>query len=139
MFLNRHFCIMVLCVVFICSIFWWQQPVNVVTAMATGGYADSPQQFVKECFQKLDYRQFELAKKLMTEDAYIESLSLVQRLRDNPFLSMQKIVVQSVDHSNFLVTITLGSSIDPQEEVNYEVEVNQADIGLIITSIKARQ
>ena len=137
MFLNRHFCIMLLCVLFICSIFWWQQPVNVVTAMATGGYADNPHQFVKQCFQKLDYRQFELAEKLMTEDAYIESMSLVQRLRDNPFLSMQKIDVQSAGHSTFLVIITLGSSIDPQEEVSYQVEVNQADVGLIITSVKA--
>ena len=137
MILNRHFCIMVLSAIFIVTVIWWQQPVNVVTAMAAGGYVDDSHQLVKQSFQKMDYRQFDLAKDFMTEDAQKEISILEQRLKNNPFLSMRRIEIQNINPGTFLVKTIWGSSIDPQEEANYLVEVDYADIGLIITSIKA--
>jgi hypothetical protein len=136
MFLNRHLYILLLSIAFIGIVVWSQRPANVVTAMAGGDCSHNSCDIVKQYFQRMDYRQFDSARKMLAQNAPEDVRQLEKTLADNPFLSIQKIEIQPADDGSLFVKITYGSAIDPRETVNYRVEVSQADSGLLITSLK---
>lgn len=138
MLFNRHFFIIGFSVLFIGMIFWWQSPQTTVSAMAGGEYTSSPYSIVKNYWEKMDYRQFELALEMTALPAGEDHTAIEKLLTNNPFLSIQKTNIEGTPEENtFLVKITLGSVMDQKQEVDYLVRVERAQKGWLITSLKA--
>jgi len=138
MLFNRHFTIIVLSILFIGVVFWWQKPDTTVSAMAGGEYSSNSYIVVKNYFKKMDYRQFDLAAGMTTVNSEQETADLKKMLNDNPFLSIQKITVMNTDENTFIAEIVLGSSIDEQQTVSYQIDVISTENGWLINSIKAQ-
>jgi hypothetical protein len=138
MLMNRHFFVVIFSIFFIGVIFWWQKPVTAVSAMAGAGYQTDPYQIVKSYWTKMDYRQFDLSRKMVAATALAQHDQLQKELTDNPFLSIQKVVIENAPAGNAcLAKVTTGSAIDPQKEVDYLMNVGKTANGTLITSIQA--
>lgn len=138
MLFSRHLTIIVFSVFFIGAIIWWQEPETAVSAMARGEYNTNPYSIVKNYWQRMDHRQFELALEMTGPEARNDHLAIQEQLSANPFLSIQKINIELTSEQNmFLVETTLGSSIDEKKRIAYLVLVEQAPGGWKITSLKS--
>lgn len=136
MFQSRHFTIMALCLIFIALLFWWQQPEKAVSAMANTSYSVDAYSLVKNYFNKIDYRQFDLAADMIAPSARKESLELERTLKHNPFLSIQTIDVKRLNEEEFLVSLVLGTTRKEKRFLNYELMVSRTEEGYLITSLK---
>ncbi len=136
MLLSRHFVIMVVSVVCIGAVFWWQRPDTAVSAMAGGQYSSNSYSVVKNYFKRMDYRQFDLTEKMTAATAKEESAALQKQLEDNPFLSIQSVDIKNINNNTFLVKIYLGSAIDEKRQITYEVKVISNEEGYLITNIR---
>jgi hypothetical protein len=136
MFLNRHFFVIVFSVLFIGIILWWQNPETAALAMSRGEYNSNSYNVIKNYWKRLDYRQFELASEMITQNARKDHADLENLLTQNSLLSIQKVGIELTSKENeFLVKATLGSVIDQKQEINYLVNVEQTEKGWLITSI----
>jgi len=139
MLLNRHFFILVCSIFFIGVIVWWQNPDTAVSAMANGQSYANPNAVIEEYWEKLDYRQFDLASALISRQAEATNSILQQMFRDNPFLSVQNVEIQNTSAQNsYFVEITTGSSIDQRKVLAYQITVEQQDNGLKIVEISLK-
>jgi len=137
MLFNRYFFIFVFSILFLGVVFWWQSPGTAVSAMATGENKSDSYGVVKTFFQRIDYRQFDLADNLTTLAAKKDIADLEKRLRENPFLSIQRIYIEQGGAANsYIVTLSLGSSIDEKQTVQYAVQVQPTEKGMCLTSVK---
>ncbi|KUO67008.1 MAG: hypothetical protein APF84_17605 [Gracilibacter sp. BRH_c7a] len=138
MLFNRHLIIMSLSILLIGVIFWWQNPTVAITAMSQSDYAWNSYTAVKSYWKRMDNRQFDLAKSLVTEEA-IEDHNIIQnKLNESQLLSIQRIEIKYAQETDtYLCDVTLGSVIDDREEGTYLVNVHPSDNGWSITSIKA--
>ncbi len=136
MLLNRHFFIMAFSIFFIGVIFWWQNPVASVSAMAGGESYTDPYVMVKTYCKRLDYRQFDLAREMVAPTALPEHRMLEKELKETPFLSIQKVDINNAHKDKLWLKLTTGSVIDQRKEVNYVISFGQSERGLLITSIK---
>jgi len=136
MLLNRHFFILVCSVFFIGVIVWWQNPNTAVSAIANGQSYANPKAVIEDYWEKLDYRQFDLASALASGQAEATNSILQQMFQDNPFLSVQNVEIQNTSAQNsYLVEITTGSSIDQRKVLTYQIIVEQQDDGLKIVEM----
>ncbi|RJE46739.1 MULTISPECIES: hypothetical protein [unclassified Dehalobacter] len=139
MLLNRHFFILVCSIFFIGIIVWWQNPDTAVSAMANGQSYANPNAVIEEYWEKLDYRQFDLASALASGQAEATNSILQQMFRDNPFLSVQNVEIQNTSAQNsYFVEITTGSSIDQRKVLAYQITVEQQDNGLKIVEMSLK-
>jgi hypothetical protein len=139
MLLNRHFFILVCSIFFIGVIVWWQNPDTAVSAMANGQSYANPKAVIEEYWEKLDYRQFDLASALTSRQAEATNNILQQMFQDNPFLSVQNVEIQNTSAQNsYFVEITTGSSIDQRKVLTYQITVEQQDNVLKIVEMSLK-
>ncbi|NLI93646.1 MAG: hypothetical protein GX434_16075 [Peptococcaceae bacterium] len=140
MLMNRHFFMILFSIFFIGIIFWWQKPVAAVSAMAgMNDYAD-PYQVVKNYWTKMDYRQFDLTREMVTDSALEQHYKIQKVLMDHPLLSIRNVEIEATMQNNTLLArVTSGSVIDQKNEASYLMSVGKSSQGFRITSIKTIQ
>ena len=137
MLFNRHLFIITFSVFFIGVIFWWQNPNIAVTAMTKGDFAWNSYTAVKSYWTRLDNRQFDLARALISEDAVEAHTVIEERLDENPFLSIQRLqILNTSEADRYVCKVTMGSAIDEKEEQAYYIDVQASEKGWIISSIQ---
>ncbi|RNC29734.1 MAG: hypothetical protein AWM53_00351 [Candidatus Dichloromethanomonas elyunquensis] len=137
MLMNRHFFIILFSIFFIGVIFWWQKPVTAVSAMAGADYHGDPYQMIKSYWRRMDYRQFNLTREMISDTALERHYQIQKNLTDNPLLSIRNVDIEATMEKNTLLArVTSGSVIDPKTEVSYLMHVGESPQGFLITSIK---
>ena len=137
MLFNRHFYFLILSVFFIGIIFWWQTPENAVSAMVKGDQSSNPYTVVGNYWKRMDYRQFDLALEMMSENAKNEHVYLEEILTANPFLSIQSVICDTeLKQNEMIVKIIFGSAIDEKKQANYAFKLERIDGDWLISSIK---
>ena len=137
MLFNRHLFIITFSIFFIGVIFWWQNPNIAVTAMTKSDFAWNSYTAVKSYWTRLDNRQFDLARALISEDAVEAHNGIEGRLDENPFLSIQKLeILKTSEAHKYICVVTTGSVIEAKEEKTYYIDVQASEKGWIISSIQ---
>lgn len=137
MLFNRHFIIMSLSIFLIGVIFWWQNPTVAITAMSQSDYSWNSYTAVKSYWKRMDNRQFDLARELVTEEAVDDHNAIQQKLMASPLLSIQKVEINNTQEADtYICNVSSGSVIDNREEGEYLINVQTSDKGWFITSIK---
>lgn len=138
MLFNRHFIIMSLSIFLIGVIFWWQNPSVTITAMSQSDYSWNSYTAVKSYWKRMDNRQYDLARALVTEEAIDGHNAIQDKLKESPLLSIQKVEIENTQEADtYICNVRLGSVIDDREEGTYLINVQTSDKGWFITSLKA--
>lgn len=136
MLFNRHLIILVFSVFFIGVIVWWQKPDTAVFAMANGDDAVHADTIIKNYWERLDYRQMNLADAMTAETALGEHETLAKMFEENPFLSVQDYQIEKTAMpSVYVVTVSLGSAIDKRQEHTYQMQIEKWNNKWMITGI----
>lgn len=136
MLFNRHFIILICSILFIGVIVWWQRPDTTVLAMANGDDAVYQDTIIKNYWERLDYRQINLAEAMTTVTAKGEHGTLAAMFEENPFLSVQNYQIQSTAIPNtYVVIVSLGSAIDQRQELNFHMQIEEFNGRWMITGI----
>lgn len=138
MLFNRHFIIMSLSIFLIGVIFWWQNPSVAITAMSQSDYSWNSYTAVKSYWKRMDNRQYDLARALVTKEAIDGHNAIQDKLKESPLLSIQKVEIENTQEADtYICNVRLGSVIDDREEGAYLINVQISDKGWFITSLKA--
>lgn len=137
MLFKRNTVIIMVSILFIAIIIWWQKPGTAVSAMAGGNYQNSSYGVVKNYWEKMDCRQFNIASGMIASTARSEHSLLEKQLANDPFLSVQKVEIDNGPENNtFYATVHLGSVIDQKTEAEYFFQVDSGPQGLFISSMQ---
>jgi hypothetical protein len=105
--------------------------------MARGEYISNPYSVVKNYWKRMDYRQLDLASGMTALEAKDNHAIMAKLLTENPFLSIQKTVIENTsDENTFLVKLVLGSVIDEKQELDFVVRLEAINGEWLITSMK---
>ncbi len=136
MLFNRHFIIMSLSIFLIGVIFWWQNPSVAITAISQSDYSWNSYAAVKSYWKRMENRQFDLARSLVTKEAMDDHNAIQQKFNESPLLSIQKVEIENTQEDDtYICNVRLGSVIDDKEEGAYLLNVQILDKGWFITSI----
>ncbi|UWG95619.1 hypothetical protein LPY66_11900 [Dehalobacter sp. DCM] len=137
MLFNRHFITFVFCILFVGIIVWWQKPDIAVMAMANGDDTVYSDAVIKNYWERLDYRQINLAEAITADTAIETHQALAAMFEQNPFLSVQDCDVDKTGlPDTYIVTVKLGSSIDEKQTLSFQMQTMMFNNQWIITSIE---
>ncbi len=138
MLFNRHFIIMSLSIFLIGVIFWWQNPSVAITAMSQSDYSWNSYTAVKSYWKRMENRQFDLARELVTQEAIDDHNTIQQKINESTLLSIQKVEINNTQETDtYICKVRLGSVIDDREDIKYLISVQTSGKGWFISSLKA--
>lgn len=137
MLYSRNLIFIILSLMFIGAIVWWQNPQTAISAMAHGNYSPNSYSTVKNYFKYMDLRQFDLAQDLIADEARNEHKEIEAKLSGNPFLSIQKVQINNIpeEENLFYVQVFYGSVVEGKQVINYRIKVGSTEKGRVITSM----
>lgn len=136
MLYSRNLFFIIISMLFIGAIVWWQNPQTAVSAMANSNYSQNSYSTVKNYFKYLDLRQFDMAQGLIADNITSEHMDIESELSNNPFLSIQKVQIDQISEENsFNVRVFYGSVVEGKKVINYRINVDFTERGWVITSL----